>query len=274
MTLKITRLHDWARRAKSVTNERADYDAALKCHEAVDELIDAYLESVFVFGQYQPEHPTMFKKPRQERDKAILDPANALAGRSLTDPLPMPVVAHYLLQHPGPHWISENDGFACVEQEPFLLRGRSPRNNYEGPGAQLDFVLKSLPEQRPLFAQYKAAGDTPPFGALVQLLAHSAMLSNQAQMDRLLASCPDAGFQVPPAVPMDLCLLFNRNGRTKNPIFAMNWDDSLDLVRVICGKLLKSSEVSRYIRKIRLVQVGIFEGALSFGEFPPARVRA
>jgi hypothetical protein len=270
-TLKITRLHDWARRAKTVTSQRADYDAAVLARDSVDELIDAYLDSVFIFGQYETDLATMFKKPQAERDKTIFDPAFSLAGRDLAAPIPAATVSQFFLTHPGPHWLAENDGFSYVEREPYLLRGKSAGNNYEGPGVTLDYVLKGVPDGRPILAQYKSADDTPPFGALVQLLAHSAMLSSPVQMDRLKASCPDAGFGAEPAIPMDLCLIFNRNGRTKNPIFNMNWDDSLACVQIICGKLVKSAQVSRYIRRVRLLRANIYEGAISFTEFPPAR---
>jgi hypothetical protein len=66
---------------------------------------------------------------------------------------------------------------------------------------------------------------------------------------------------------MDLALIFNRNGRTKNPIYAKNWDDSLAIVRTIGDQLVKSRQVSRYIRQIRLLRVDWREGRLVFTEF-------
>ncbi|MBC7544458.1 MAG: hypothetical protein H7338_17185 [Candidatus Sericytochromatia bacterium] len=272
MSLKITRLHELARKAKVVTSQRADYDAAVYCKENLDELIDAYLDSVFILGQYETTLPTMFKKERPDRDKAVRQDTNALSAQDPDGPLSMSALSHFFLSHPGPHAVTADFGFSYVEREPYLVRGRGSSNNYEGSGTQLDYVLKGEPDGRLMLAQYKSAIDTPPFNALVQLVAYSAMVSNEAQMNRLRASCPDAGFAAPPSLPMDLCLIFNHNGRTKNQTLNNNWDDSLAVVQVICQKLVRPKQIARYIRQIHLVQATVGNGTISFAAFAPAAV--
>jgi hypothetical protein len=264
MTLKITRLHDMARRAKSVTNERADWEAAQLGLASLDELINTYLESVDVFSRYETDADTLGKKAK--KSKAAAEPPATSLAPDPAAPIPAAVFAHGLAQDPGPHRITDDEDVVYVAQAVFPHPGRSAGNNYEGPGVQFDVLFRGEPGGRPLFAHYKAADDTPPYGALIQLLAASSMMATPRQMARLQAAYPD-GFEQPPALPMDLALIFNRNGRTKNPIYAKNWDDSLAIVRTIGDQLVKSRQVSRYIRQIRLLRVDWREGRLVFTEF-------
>ena len=112
---------------------------------------------------------------------------------------------------------------------------------------KLDLLLANAGDGTPIVGELKVGDDRDPFYALIQALAHAAMLVTDNQTNRLRAQYPDTFSQDFEKVDVYVVLVGSAKGS--------NWPDFDNYARDLAGKLMQIDSFARRVRRVEQVRL-------------------
>lgn len=238
--------------AKGLSQEQRLLEARDLCAKP-DTLVKMFEEDVEAFASYDNQQES-FHSGADDRDSTSFSPGSKTR-----------VVAQSLITmiEGGTVEVAGNQelSFRYVDRE--IVSARTPKATFrtvDGDARsastlpKLDLLLASG-DGTPIVAELKVGDDRDPFYALIQALAHAAMLVTENQLKRLHAQYPKDISKDCEKVDVYVVLVGNAVGT--------NWDDFDECAQDLAEKLMNDKSFARRVRRIEQIKLKV--GARSLG---------